>query len=407
VPILNDNDLNIDINAGATAALMIVGWVVIFLFFIFVRYCYRSEPYDPELEACFNEETATPSYHQHTPPHRLVTAISSFQSLITGRSSQHNSKVDLTKTRTTQHRVSSSPDRHHQHHTATTSNNLLSVESALERAMSRARPPPWKDPWAPLPPYYRQYQASVRRRRRRNIERRAPIGISNASNYYPLSMDESTDPLSVLDQYRARTQIDGIYEEANEEINTQVGDPTWATLHPNYQARMSMPDIPTFILQQQEEQQQEQQAVTNHPIIPMPEPYDGHGFPQLTILNGPLSSEPWPSDVIEPTLYPPSDPSLLSANTTAITQDAASTSVPLPGSMHMPSATLHRQQVLASLRQPLPGASLGRSRSRSMPGPPTWLNDINELSRLTEHTENPDDTMQHSSITNDTSNILS
>ncbi|RKP24362.1 hypothetical protein SYNPS1DRAFT_2552, partial [Syncephalis pseudoplumigaleata] len=44
VPILNDKDLDVSISAAAISALMVVGWIVIFLFFIFIRYCYRSEP---------------------------------------------------------------------------------------------------------------------------------------------------------------------------------------------------------------------------------------------------------------------------------------------------------------------------------------------------------------------------
>ncbi|KAI9591957.1 hypothetical protein BDF19DRAFT_242364 [Syncephalis fuscata] len=402
VPIINDEKLDLNINVAGTVSLIVVGWVVIVLFFFFVRYCYRAEPYDPELEAQTDTDSTNPS---HLPPHkRLVTAVSSFQSLLTGRSSQRSSAVDLLNGRQAKHRRSTTD-----HHKQSTSNNFLNVESALERAMSRARPPPWKDPWAPLPPYYRQYQASSRRRRY-NAERRAPIGIPNTPNYLSIRVNGSTGlfPHDISNQRRARTEVNGIYEDSEDEVvegSRVMEDPTWATLHPNYQARMSMPDIPTFIIQQQEQeqqqqQQQQQQTVASQPIMAMPEPYDGHGPPMSTVLGGHSSTEPWPSDITEETVY-------LSENQQVYntTLDTPSTATPLLGSMNMPSATLHRQQILQATQQQSSGRPLGRSRSRSMPGPPTWLNDLNELSRVTERTENPDDTINNSSTIHNSSTI--
>jgi hypothetical protein len=341
VPIVNDESLDVNMSKGGIIGLIIGGWIVISLFFVFVRYCYRSEPYDPEEEMQMKMESTAPARYSNISvaeavSNRLKSATHSAQSLASNQHGHHSQE-------------------HYQR-------VMMENGRALERAISRARPPPWKDPWAPLPPYYRQYQASSARRReihraRLNIpDQQANLHRSNTTfnqqdrqwqstssaqptHAPPVMPSATTQPVPPMDSY---------------------GQP----IHPGYQPRYSLPDIPTFIMEQlpnvEEPMQMPTPEIPNMLFQPIPPP-------PLSIPSGPSPWMPteWSSSNMAPMPMPAPMP--------------ASSSTP---AMPNPSAPSDA----STLR-----STLSRARTRSLPTPPTWLGDIRELSHVSERTE-PSDT---------------
>ncbi|RKP05252.1 hypothetical protein THASP1DRAFT_32911, partial [Thamnocephalis sphaerospora] len=418
VPILNDRNLDIHMSRGAIGGLIVGGWGVILVFFIFVRYCYRSEPYDPveEAELCRQAAQGMDTFdangtHPATAvPSRLVSAVNSFQSLVSSASGYNK------------HAGNKTPSGVANRNSRVQGHVLLESGSALERAMSRARPPPWKDPWAPLPPYYRQYQASSARRNaaaRRRAYLEVPgaanamsdIGLSRAMSDGARSNNRNHTPLgpNMVDVGQARiyqyasTDI-GITSPERLPVQSEERAPAISAqsslLYSGYQPRLSLPDIPTYILQEQDPHDASGQLIPPaatqpadllqpgvaavplppRPALPPTQPLLSTGTVGTSQLwlQRPQHDLPSGSDTL-----PTSPMSTLSTSTTAVGSDAA-TAV----TSTSPAVCNRQADRISYLSSPKTiRSTLGRSRTRSMPSPPTWLGDLRELSRVSERTE--------------------